>query len=259
MKRSKIAHLGIVALVVVSCGGDVGEPTTTGELAPSSTQPAATTSTVTTTPIETTTSSESVASSTTPTTLAGQEIDFGPANGDVLMVIGVRYDDSLNLRAGPGADQPIRDEIPPTSMSLLATGHTRELSSSFWTEVEHDGKIGWVHMSYIGYEGDVSDETSAVVAELGENPIEKTMTELGRAVADLYVATDVPSQVVQVTDVAIGDLAEVTYDVIGLGDDAVRGVRLHVFAQEIEDGFALKSVEMTTICGRGVDADRACV
>jgi hypothetical protein len=58
---------------------------------------------------------------------------------------------------------------------------------------------------------------------------------------------------------AVGDLGEVTYDVIGLGDDAVFGFRLHVFGQPGAGGdFSLKSVERTILCGRGV-SDGLCV
>jgi hypothetical protein len=58
---------------------------------------------------------------------------------------------------------------------------------------------------------------------------------------------------------SVGDLGEVTYDVIGLGDDAVRGLRLHVFGQPIDEGFSLKTVEMTALCGRGADDDGGCI
>jgi hypothetical protein len=175
------------------------------------------------------------------------------------MVIGVRHDDVLNLRAGPGVGSPIVARIPPTYAALVAEGNTRNLPNSFWIEVDYEGTRGWVNMSYVGYEGVVDDQTSTVVAELGEIPVESTMTALGEVVAAVFASTEPESDIVQVTPVTIGDLAEVTYDVIGLGDDAVRGSRLHIFAEEVSGGFSLKSVESTSICGRGVDADDLCV
>jgi hypothetical protein len=53
----------------------------------------------------------------------------------------------------------------------------------------------------------------------------------------------------------------VTYDVVGLGDDAVFGFRLHIFGEPTENGeaFSLKSVEATSLCGRAVTADGVCV
>lgn len=175
------------------------------------------------------------------------------------MVIGVRHDDVLNLRAGPGVGAGILDEIPPTFTDLVALGNTRQLPGSFWIEVDYEGTEGWVHLGFVGYEGVVDDLTSIVVDELGEIPVEATMTELGELVAGVFASEDPQSDIVQVTPVTSGDLAEVTYDVIGLGDDAVRGLRLHVFAEVVDDGFSLKSVEVTTICGRGVDGDELCV
>lgn len=175
------------------------------------------------------------------------------------MVIGVRYDDVLNLRAGPGVGQGIVAEIPPTFTDLVALGNTRRLPASFWIEVDHEGTEGWVHMGYVGYEGSVDDQTSFVVSELGEIPVASTMTDLGELVAGVFASEEPESDIVQVTTVTSGDLTEVTYDVIGLGDDAVRGDRLHIFAEQVSGGFSLKSVELTSICGRGVDTNDLCV
>lgn len=257
-----------VLLTASACGGDAAGPTTT-VAPPPTTSPLATTTvidptTTTVTPSTTGTEADTTTTSsretTTSTTLAGRPIDFGPAPGDRLMVIGVHHDDFLNLRAGPGPDLPILDRIPPTFTALVAKGNTRQLTSSLWIEVDYKDTAGWVHMSFIGYEGGVTDDTSRVVAELGEYPVESTMTDLAELVAGLYTSTDESgSHVVRVTPVTTGDLAEVTYDVIGLADDAIRGVRIHVFAEQSDGRFGLESVEVTTICGRGVDADSACV
>ena len=176
------------------------------------------------------------------------------------MVIGVRHDDVLNLRAGPGTNQSILEEIPPTFTDLLARGNTRQLPSSMWVEVSYENANGWVSLRFVGYEGDTTDETARVVSELGETPVESTMTALGELVAEQFASQDDPeSDIVQVTPVTTGDLVEVTYDVVGLGDDAVRGVRVHIFAEPGNSGFSLKSVEVTAICGRGVDGDGVCV
>jgi hypothetical protein len=265
MRKVFPALLAILALLTAACGGNAAATSTTSTsttMAPTTTTLLATTTTV---PPTTTTTAEATTTTTVPpgtttTSLGGEPIDFGPAEGDVLMVIGVRHDDVLNLRAGPGTNQAIRAEIPPTFTDLVALGNTRRLPSSFWIEVDYEGTVGWVSMSFIGYEGDTTDDTSMVLDELGERPIEETMTALGEVVAEIYASDDEPeSDVVQVTPVSGGDLSEVTYDVVGLGDDAVRGVRIHVFAEKVSGGFSLRTVEVTAICGRGVDGDGACV
>lgn len=260
--RAASVLLAVLAMVAaVGCGGDEGATTTTSPTTTTTENPTTTVGSPTTT--EPTTTSTPAVTTTAPapttTTLAGDPIDFGPRQGDVLMVIGVRHDDVLNLRAGPGVGSPIVDEIPSTSMDLVAQGNTRDLPDSFWIEVDHEGTEGWVHMSYVGYEGVVDDQTSRVVDELGETPVESTMPELGELVAGVFASEEPASDIVQVTPVTTGDLTEVTYDVIGLGDDAVRGLRLHLFAEEVDGGFSLRSVEMTSICGRGVDAEGLCV
>ena len=266
MRRWFTLSIVVVALVISACGGDEdGAPTSQSPTTVTSvptTAPATTTVASTTTSQRSTTSSAGVTTTTLPgsttTTLAGEPIDFGPAEGDVLMVIGVRYDDVLNLRSAPGADQEVLAEIPPTYTELVALGSTRQLPQSFWIEVDYDGTEGWAHMGYVGYEGETTDSTSHVIDQLGETPTAATMTALGEVVAGVFVSEDVESNVVQVIAATSGDLHEVTYDVIGLADDAVRGVRLHVFAMSADGGFGLKSVESTAICGRGVDADGVC-
>ena len=266
MRRATPVLIVLLALTAAACGNDAGEATTTStltstttSLAPTTTAAPTTTTTAgpaTTTTVEVTTTT--AAPSPTTTTLAGNPIDFGPADGDVLMVIGVRHDDVLNLRAGPGANQPIRDEIPPTFDDLVAEGNTRELPSSLWVEVDYEGTTGWVHMAYIAFEGDTYDDTAQIISDMGERPTESSMTALGELIAEHYTSDAPQSDIVQVTPVTSGDLSEVTYDVVGFGDDAVRGVRLHVFAEEGGGEFSLRTIEVTLLCGRGVD-DGACV
>lgn len=259
----KLSWLLAVALVATACGTDTGPPTTE-PLGASTTMPANTTvpsptttqqsSPTTIVPAPTTTTP-----ATTTSTIPGIPTDLGPSAGDTMMVVGVRYDDVLNLRAAPGATQQILGTISPLEMGLKAIGETRTLSGAFWTKVQHQGKTGWVHMGFVGYAGDVEDQTAAVVAELGGYPTATTMTELGLLIAAVYESDEVQSKVVQVTPVTAGDLAEVTFDVIGFADDAVGGARVHIFAEKVSGGFALKTVEVRAICIRGVDDDGLCV
>lgn len=261
MRTVKVCLIALLGLLVAACGTDSGA-TTTSE--PDATTTSTVETTTTLSPNSTTTqspgSTSTTAGTTTTSTLAGDPIDFGPGEGDVLMVIGVAHDDVLNLRAGPGVGADIVGEIPPTYDELVALGDTRELSRSLWIAVDYDGVSGWVNLSYVGYQGSVNDETAQVVDDLGGYPTNATVTGLAEEVADVFVTEDEGgSEVVQVTPVREGDLYEVTYDVIGLADDSVRGIRLHIFAEESSNGFTLSNVEATAICGRGVDEDGLCV
>lgn len=250
MRRS-LALVAVVGLLVSACGGATSsdDPTTTSPGRADTT----TTSGPTTTAGETTTT-ESPSTSTLP----GEPIDVGPRAGDRLMVVGVAHDDVLNLRAGPGTDQEILAELEPTEDEVVALGATRQLDRSLWIEVRADGATGWVSLAFVGHEGLTDDATAATIRELGERPTAPTMSELGRLVAEAWASQDPASDVVRVVDATVGDLGEVTYDVIGLGDDSVFGFRLHVFGEPVDGGFSLRTVERTTICGRGVDADGLC-
>lgn len=250
MKRG-ILSLSALALALVACGGGDSGATSTTEATTTTTVP----STTTTVPETTTTT---VPESTTTTEPAGEPIDFGPQEGDRVAVIGVAHDDVLNLRSGPGADQEIVAEIPNTYEALTALGNTRDLGDSFWIEVDYEETTGWVHFSFIGFIGVTDDMTAPVLEELGEDPVGETMADIGLAVAETFASDEPASDIVMVVAPTVGDLGEVTYDVIGIGDDAVRGYRVHVFGQPADETFEIRNVEVTTLCGRGVTTDGLC-
>jgi hypothetical protein len=234
-----------VALVIAGCGGgEVADSTTTASTLPQTTVTTVESTTTTTVP-ETT------------TTLPGEPIDIGPNAGDVLAVIGVAHDDVLNVRMAPGTDQPVVAELAPLADAVLALGDARALPESIWFEVEAEGVTGWASSSFLGYLGETTDVTAGVVENLGELPRAETMLDLGLIVAETLASDDPPSRIVMSVSPTVGDLGEVTYDVVGIGDDAVRGFRLHVFATPDEggEGFVLKSVEQTLLCGRGLSGE----
>ncbi len=53
----------------------------------------------------------------------------------------------------------------------------------------------------------------------------------------------------------VGDLGEITYDMIGFSDDSLAGFRFHILATPDANGetFTLKTIERTIYCSRGVD------
>jgi hypothetical protein len=245
-----------LGLVVAACGVDSGvSETSTTAVEPTTTTTEATIATTTTTGSTTTTTGL-----TTTTVMSGDPVDLGPSAGAELGVVGVAHDDVLNLRAAPGADQAIVDEIPPTYDGLVAEGETRTLPA-FWTKVDYEGNEGWVNLRYLAYLGTTDDITSQVISEMGGRPEAATMTELGRMVAEALSSEDPPSDIVEVVEASVGDLGEVTFDIVGLGDDSVLGLRLHVFGEPSNGGFTLRTVEWTVLCDptRGVDADGVCV
>ncbi|MGI9597711.1 MAG: hypothetical protein ACR2QK_16225 [Acidimicrobiales bacterium] len=238
------------ALWLASCGG--GEKSSTSK-------PSTSSSIGTTTEQPTTTAGDPTTTTTsgpTTTVLPGEEIDGFPQAGATLVVMGVAHDDVLNVRAAPGTDQLVVATAEPTADDLVATGRARQLPSSIWYEVTVGGESGWVGSRFVAFLGGTDDFTAEFLD--GEQaPLAETMIDLGELVADRVATDDPESSVVQSVVGTVGDLGEITYDVIGIGDDAVAGYRLHIFAVEDEGGeaFVLRTIERTTFCSRGLSGE----
>jgi hypothetical protein len=255
MKKIVPGSVIITLVLLVGACGDAGADTTT-------TSPATTATTAgTTTASTTTTTTTTLTTTTADDDLPGEPIDFGPAAGDEVAVVGVAHDDVLNVRAAPGTDSEVVAELEPTATGLIGTGRARSLPESIWFEVEVKGVTGWVSSAFVGYLGLTDDATAEVIEQLGETPGAETMLDLGLIVAEAMSSEDPPSRIVMSVAPTVGDLGEVTFDVVGLGDDALGGVRLHVFGDPAEggEGFVLSNVERTFICSRGATDDGFCL
>ena len=264
--RRTFALLAVTALVLAGCGSeeDAGSDTTTTadaadttttEAETSSTQPSETTAPDSTAPDST--EPEGSDPAPDPAELPGEVFDLYPYEDARLAVVGVDRDDVLNLRAGPAPSFAVVHEVGPIETGLVATGHNRMVEDQIWVEVEHGGDSGWVNGRYVLQLGSVDDITS----ELGRLPSGETMLDLADAVGELRASDEPPSRLVIVDGPTVGDLGEVMVDVIGLGDDAVGGERLHIFATPAPGGeaFTVKSVERVVLCSRGVTDDFLCV
>lgn len=279
MVARRTALVGALILMATACG-DAGEPATTAPppateppatsapppttAAPTTTLPPATTSSTSTTSTTTTstTSTTTTTMAATTTTLAGQAYDLfvpTPVEGPVLGVVGVRFDDMLNVRSGPGVGFPVVGALSPTATGIAGTGDGWQLpSGAVWWRIDSGSVEGWAASRFLSRIDGTTDVTSSVVGALGELPTAETMLDLGTLVAQTFVDTDVGSDVVQVTAPTVGDLGEIAFDVIGLADDSVGGARVHVFATPGDESFTLKAVELTAFCTRGL-AEGICV
>ncbi|MDH4280618.1 MAG: SH3 domain-containing protein [Acidimicrobiia bacterium] len=188
--------------------------------------------------------------------LPGEDWDGFASAGDEFAVMGVVHDDELNVRSLPDASSDIITSVGPTETGLIATGRARMLPDSIWYEVDVDGAVGWVNAAFVGFMGGTDDATSEYVAA-GSQGEAGTMVDLGRAVAAAFASEEPESRIVQSIAPTVGDLGEITYDVIGLGDDSVAGMRLHIFAtpDTERETFSLKSIERTVFCSRGTDGE----
>ncbi len=240
-----------------ACGSD--EPAATSTTAAPTTEPTSeTTADGSTTTIEATTSTTTEATTTT-TELAGEPFDGFIFEGDELGVVGVDADDQLNVRAAPGTGADISATLDPTAMGIEATGDEWLLPGSIWYEVRVDEAVGWVNSRFVAFIGGTDDFTAGYIDAHGRTGAE-TMNDLGQIVAENLASEDPPSRITRSVAASVGDLGEVTYDVVGLGDDATAGFRLHIFATEDEsgDGFTLRTIEGTFFCARGV-SDENCL
>ncbi len=65
-------------------------------------------------------------------------------------VVLVQPTDRLNVRAGPGPDQPVLATLPPDASGLLPTGREQIVQGARWVEVRlPDGRIGWVNAAFL--------------------------------------------------------------------------------------------------------------
>ncbi|MDH3302832.1 MAG: SH3 domain-containing protein [Acidimicrobiia bacterium] len=258
-----LAVVAALALFTPACGDDTTETsdTTTASVDGSVDSTDTTDTTGQSSTTTTTATTATTQSSTTTTGLPGQPFEGFAKDGDVLAVVGVAHDDKLNIREGPGTDQALLTRVGPLEDSLTATGRARALSRSIWYEVStDDGITGWANSSFLAFMGGVDDATAAFL-DGGTPPVTETMQQMGELVAAGFTSTEPGSRVVQSVAPTAGDLYEITYDVIGIGDDAVAGYRLHIFAMsngDSDEGFTLKTIERTTFCMRGL-AGEICV
>lgn len=276
------ASIAVLTIAAAACGDaastlpiDVPAPSGTSQpvvtaAVPATTLPSVTSTPVPTTPppattavpattVPTTAATTTTAPTPTTTTLPGDSIDWLPwQHGDVLAVVGVAHDDVLNVRATPGGQ--IVTTLPPTGRGAVYTGNAWQLPQSAWAELDLDGTVGWSSIAYLGGMGGTTDATSFVVSQLGAIPTAETMADLGLLVVGVFASDDPPSSIVLTVAPSVGDLGEVTYDVVGFGDDSVMGGRYHVFGAPIDSGgFSLKTVEVTSFCYRGVSQEGLCI
>lgn len=64
-------------------------------------------------------------------------------------MVGVKNDDTLNLRSEPNAEASIVGRIPPDATTLQALNQRKQVGTSNWMRVSYQGKQGWVNSRYL--------------------------------------------------------------------------------------------------------------
>ena len=226
--------------------------------------------------------------------LPGEPYEFGPSAGAGLAVVGVAHDSALNVRDVPNGEiiarldnlmdgvrdpavyvrEPNSDDIIATvdlQSGIVATGNTRQLPTTIWYELRVGDLVGWASGTYLGPLGADRDATAEVVEALGGTPTADTLSDLGVQVSALFASTgEVQSRTTISSRPGVFEaLGDITLDVLGLPDDAVRGYRINITAdagaedwtQDDAGPFTLRSVTVTPICDshRGVSEAGLCL
>ncbi|MDH3302488.1 MAG: hypothetical protein OES24_18460 [Acidimicrobiia bacterium] len=102
------------------------------------------------------------------------------------------------------------------------------------------------------------DITNEIIDAEGGTPTGATIEEIGAIGVDARsrFADPKPSSIV-VDGPTTGDRNEITYDLVGFGDDSVLGERLRLFIGPTDGGadpLELQRVEVTYLCARGSGA-----
>ena len=225
--------------------------------------------------------------------LPGEPHEFGPSAGAGLAVVGVAHDSALNVRDVPNGEviarldnvmdgvrdpavyvrEPDSDDITATvdlQRGIVATGNTRKLSTTIWHELRVGDLLGWASGTYLAPLGADRDAGAEVVEALGGTPTADTLSDLGLQVSGVFASSgEVQSRTTISSRPGVFEaLGDITLDVLGLPDDAVRGYRINITAdagaedwtQEDAGPFTLRSVTVTPICysHRGVSEEGLC-
>ena len=234
------------------------------------------------------------ASPATTVPLAGAPSEFGPSAGAGLAVVGVAYNSTLNVRDVPngeviarlsnlmdGVRDPVllvraadSDEIVARLdllQGVVATGNTRKLTTTVWHEIQFGEAVGWSSSAFLAPLGAQRDATAEVVEALGGIPTAATLEDLGLQIAGVFSSSgEVQSRTTISSRPGVFEaVGDITVDVVGLPDDAVRGYRISIAADagaedwtQADPGpFTLRFVGVTPICEayRGVSEEGLCL
>lgn len=278
---SRLSVITVASLLVAAACGQSDDPSvrSASEL-PAAPDPAAPVAGApTSTPGTTATTAPSTAAASTTTTLPGEPFDYPFASaGAMLDVVGIAFDETLDLHDLPGSTQPVVASLPPLTRGVVSEGRAQSVSGDgIWLEVTASGTTGWTSPSNLAYLGGVRDATATVVAELGGRPTAPSMLELGDIVNGVVVPSDPaapPADIVMAAAPGSGSTAEVVYDTFPgefFGDDAASGSRVVVTGRQVTAGslpptgvrssvvYELVRVDTLSLCTRGVTTDGLCV
>lgn len=213
--------------------------------------------------------STTAAKNTTTTTSGGVFYDIGPVAGETLDVVGVRYDDVLNIRDQADASSAIVATAAPFAANpqLISGGEGLLFNPNggAWWKVTVNGNAAWASASFLGQ---VSPNNEDLLPVLTANMPSTTSPNLNTLIIDIATALaagPTPSVVLSTEPVGIDAIgSEATIDVLGIGDDSVKGWRIRILFNNVFDdinasnpqlvGVELVVADAFPICHRGLEA-----
>ncbi|MEW6717906.1 MAG: hypothetical protein AB1345_10440 [Chloroflexota bacterium] len=88
--------------------------------------------------------------SVTPTSLVALPPTVSIGQPERYAVILVKQDDVLNVRRGPGVDNPIVDRLDPLTRDIVQTGRREQMDDSLWVKIHiPSGGTGWVNAFFL--------------------------------------------------------------------------------------------------------------
>lgn len=189
--------------------------------------------------------------------LPGQPFDIGPGEGQVMAVVGVRHDDVLNLRSRPDPEAAIVATAAPLAGTpeIRSAGEGRLLDPGAWWKLTVGGQEAWANLRFVAALGTSDDLLAELSGQLGSLEA-ATIDDLVAAIADARGSEDPPSRTVEV---APPTPTSRTFDLLDLGDDAIRGERIAITVDAGDGQVTLVAAERTLICSRGVSDDGLCL
>jgi hypothetical protein len=137
--RLKLLLLAVLSLLTAGCASDSSAPATT-------TETSATATTQTTEPATTTTTADPTATTSPDFT----DFDGPSALGLWWTVVGVEFDDTLNVREEPDARSQIVDELDPWATDFIVTELAEQTNNGVWRQVKTEaGVAGWVNARFL--------------------------------------------------------------------------------------------------------------
>lgn len=209
--------------------------------------------------VEDATASEAAtaAEATTPAEddLPGTVLEGYPEAGTNLLIVGVRAEEILNLRIGPGIEFDFVARLSPDT-PLVATGRNRDLggSAGIWFQVRAGDDVGWVLSRYVAEPGASRDVTDT----FDPPPTAGTRRGVIDAVVAAWDQTGSATSIVVFGPIVIDENLQVRIDVLTPGDDSVIGARLFVVAPQEDDTFTVTRVTATQLCAHGTSGTGDC-